>query len=164
MWGYQLWVNLPAALKMTEPHYQDLQAHEIPVVETESYSAKLLSGNLGGVQGAAKGFYPIDYFDVKFKPGQSAEIPVAADRSAFGIVVAGSGEISGQKISRGDLPILGAGDVIQFKGDDELRVIVVAGKPIKEPVARYGPFVMNTPQEIEQAFVDYEAGKFSQAV
>lgn len=164
MWGYQLWVNLPAALKMTEPHYQDLQAHEIPVVETESYSAKLLSGNLGGVQGAAKGFYPIDYFDVEFKPGQSAEIPVAADRSAFVIVVAGSGEISGQKISRGDLPILGAGDVIQFKGDDELRVIVVAGKPIKEPVARYGPFVMNTPQEIEQAFVDYEAGKFSQAV
>ena len=78
-------------------------------------------------------------------------------------MVAGSGEISGQKISRGDLPILGSGDVIQFKADEELRVIIVAGKPIKEPVARYGPFVMNTPQEIEQAFVDYQAGKFSRA-
>jgi len=163
MWGYQLWVNLPAALKMTEPHYQDMQAHEIPVVETESYAAKVLSGSLGGVQGGARNFYPIDYFDVQFKPGQSAEIPVAADRSAFVIVVAGSGEISGQKISRGDLPILGSGDVIQFKADEELRVIIVAGKPIKEPVARYGPFVMNTPQEIEQAFVDYQAGKFSRA-
>lgn len=163
MWGYQLWVNLPAALKMTEPHYQDMQAHEIPVVETESYTAKVLSGSLGGVQGGARNFYPIDYFDVQFKPGQSAESPVAADRSAFVIVVAGSGEISGQKISRGDLPILGSGDVIQFKADEELRVIIVAGKPIKEPVARYGPFVMNTPQEIEQAFVDYQAGKFSRA-
>ena len=163
MWGYQLWVNLPAALKMTEPHYQAMQAHEIPVVETESYAAKVLSGSLGGVQGGARNFYPIDYFDVQFKPGQSAEIPVAADRSAFVIVVAGSGEISGQKISRGDLPILGSGDVIQFKADEELRVIIVAGKPIKEPVARYGPFVMNTPQEIEQAFVDYQAGKFSRA-
>ena len=163
MWGYQLWVNLPAALKMTEPHYQDMQAHEIPVVETESYAAKVLSGSLGGVQGGARNFYPSDYFDVQFKPGQSAEIPVAADRSAFVIVVAGSGEISGQKISRGDLPILGSGDVIQFKADEELRVIIVAGKPIKEPVARYGPFVMNTPQEIEQAFVDYQAGKFSRA-
>ncbi len=163
MWGYQLWVNLPAALKMTEPSYQDLQSHEIPLVETESYTAKVLSGNLGGVQGGARDFYPIDYFDVQFKPGQSGEIPVAADRSAFVIVVAGSGEIAGQRVVRGYLPILGTGDHIQFKADEELRVIIVAGKPIKEPVARYGPFVMNTPQEIEQAFVDYQAGRFRRA-
>lgn len=160
MWGYQLWVNLPAALKMTEPHYQDLQAHEIPQVETESYTAKVLSGSLGGVQGGARGFYPIDYFDVEFKPGKSAEIPVAADRSALVIVVAGSGDIAGRKVARGDLAILGDGSVIGIEADDELRVIVVAGKPIREPVARYGPFVMNTPQEIEQAFDDYQAGRF----
>ncbi|GAB4443004.1 MAG: pirin family protein [Turneriella sp.] len=163
MWGYQLWVNLPAALKMTEPHYQDLQAHEIPLVETEAYTAKVLSGSLGGVQGAARGFYPIDYFDVKFKPGHSAEIPVAASHSAFVIIVAGSGDIADRKVARGDLAILGDGNAIGIKANEELRVIIVAGEPIKEPVARYGPFVMNTPQEIEQAFVDYQAGKFSRA-
>lgn len=83
MWGYQLWVNLPAALKMTEPRYQDLQAHEIPVIESKAYTARVLSGSLGGVQGGARDFFPIDYFDVHFIPEQSAEIPVAADRSAF---------------------------------------------------------------------------------
>jgi redox-sensitive bicupin YhaK (pirin superfamily) len=163
MWGYQLWVNLPAALKMAEPRYQDLQAHEIPLVQTPAYTAKVLSGNLGGVQGAARGFYPIDYFDVQFKPGQSADIPVAADRSVFAIVVEGSGVIGERSVNRGDLAILGEGDVVCLAADDALRVIIVAGSPIREPVARYGPFVMNTPQEIEQAFVDYQAGRFGVA-
>jgi redox-sensitive bicupin YhaK (pirin superfamily) len=163
MWGYQLWVNLPAALKMAEPRYQDLQAHEIPLVQTPAYTAKVLSGNLGGVQGAARGFYPIDYFDVQFKPGQSADIPVAADRSVFAIVVEGSGVIGERSVKRGDLAILGEGDMVCLAADDALHVIIVAGSPIREPVARYGPFVMNTPQEIEQAFVDYQAGRFGVA-
>lgn len=163
MWGYQLWVNLPAAQKMTAPHYQDLQAKDIPTTENSAYTAKVLSGTLGGVQGGARDFYPIDYFDVQFKPGQSAEIPVAADKAAFVIIVSGSGEIAGQKVVRGDLPILSDGDTIQFTAGDEFRVIIVAGKPIAEPVARYGPFVMNTAQEIEQAFVDYQAGAFGRA-
>ena len=163
MWGYQLWVNLPAAQKMTEPHYQDLQAKDIPVYEHKAYTAKILSGNLGGVQGGARDFYPIDYFDLQFKAGQSAEIPVAAEKAAFVIVVSGSGEIAGQKVVRGDLPILGDGEIIPFIAGDDFRVIVVAGKPIAEPIARYGPFVMNTAQEIEQAFMDYQAGKFSKA-
>jgi redox-sensitive bicupin YhaK (pirin superfamily) len=140
-----------------------LQAHEIPLVQTPAYTAKVLSGNLGGVQGAARGFYPIDYFDVQFKPGQSADIPVAADRSVFAIVVEGSGVIGERSVNRGDLAILAEGDVVGLAADDALRVIIVAGKPIREPVARYGPFVMNTPQEIEQAFVDYQAGRFGVA-
>lgn len=163
MWGYQLWVNLPAALKLSEPRYQDLQSHEIPRIETEAYSAKILSGNLEGVQGNAHGFYPIDYFDVEFKPRQKAELAVALGKSSFVIVVAGAGRIAEQPVVRGDLAILGDGDTLALAAERELRVIVVAGEPIRESVARYGPFVMNTVQEIEQAFADYQAGKFSRA-
>jgi quercetin 2,3-dioxygenase len=163
MWGYQLWVNLPGNLKMSEPHYQDLQKGDIPHVQTDAYEAKILSGTLDGVTGGARGFYDIDYFDIEVKNGKSADIPVSADKSAFVIVVAGAGKVAGDKVARGDLPILTQGDSVTIKGEEGFRVIVVAGKPIGEPVARYGPFVMNTSQEIEQAFQDYQAGKFSRA-
>jgi quercetin 2,3-dioxygenase len=163
MWGYQLWVNLPGNLKMSEPHYQDLQKGDIPRVQTDAYEAKILSGTLDGVTGGARGFYDIDYFDIEVKNGKSADIPVSADKSAFVIVVAGAGKVAGDKVARGDLPILTQGDSVTIKGEEGFRVIVVAGKPIGEPVARYGPFVMNTSQEIEQAFQDYQAGKFSRA-
>ncbi len=163
MWGYQLWVNLPGKLKMSEPHYQDLQKGDIPLVQTGAYEAKILSGSLEGVGGTAKGFYEIDYFDIEVKNGESAPIPIAAGRSAFVIIVAGAGEVAGEKVVRGDLPILTDGDSVDLKGEKDFRVIVVAGEPIKEPVARYGPFVMNTAEEIQQAFQDYQAGKFSRA-
>lgn len=163
MWGYQLWVNLPGRLKMSEPHYQDLQKADIPLVQTGAYEARILSGSLEGVNGGAKGFYEIDYFDIEVKDGQSAAIPVGSDKSAFVIVVAGTGEVAGEKVVRGDLPILTSGDSVELKGGQNFRVIVVAGAPIGEPVARYGPFVMNTAEEIQQAFEDYQAGKFSRA-
>lgn len=161
MWGYQLWVNLPAKLKMSEPHYQDLQAADVPIFEHEAYRAKILSGSLGGLSGAARGFYDIDYFDVEFKPGKTADIAIATDKAAFLIIVSGEGQLGAETLVRGDLAILTEGEQLKLTASDEFRVIVVAGKPIAEPIARYGPFVMNTQQEIEQAFHDYQNGKFS---
>jgi quercetin 2,3-dioxygenase len=132
-------------------------------VQTDAYEAKILSGTLDGVTGGARGFYDIDYFDIEVTNGKTAEIAISADKSAFVIVVAGTGEVAGDKVTRGDLPILTDGDSVELKGSVNFRVIVVAGKPINEPVARYGPFVMNTAEEIQQAFDDYQAGKFSRA-
>lgn len=117
-------------------------------MQTGAYEAKILSGSLEGVTGGAKGFYEIDYFDIEVKDSQSSAIPVGSDKSAFVIVVAGTGEVAGEKVVRGDLPILTSGDSIELTGGENLRVIVVAGAPIAEPVARYGPFVMNTAEEI----------------
>lgn len=161
LWGYQLWVNLPKAEKMSDPHYQDLQASDIPKLETADYTAKVLSGKLNGTVGNARGFYPIDYFDIEIKSGKSATIPVATEKAAMVVVVSGNGKILDQEIVPGDLVILGEGDNVVFTQSNALRVLVVAGSPIGEPVARYGPFVMNTHKEIEQTLLDYESGSFA---
>jgi redox-sensitive bicupin YhaK (pirin superfamily) len=165
MWGFQLWVNLPARDKMTSPRYQDIPADEVPVVEPDARSrVKVLAGCFDGVEGPVRGVTtePL-YLDVGLSPGGEAGIALPAAHTAFVYCFDGSVLVSAgtdEPLGRGELAILSGGDRLVLRADSVARCLVVAGRPLGEPVARYGPFVMNTADELRQAFVDFQAGRF----
>jgi quercetin 2,3-dioxygenase len=172
MAGFQLWVNLPAKDKMTAPRYQDIDPEGIPVVKTPAgASVRVIAGVVGDpASGDVRG--PVSavateptYLDVALPAGARFEQPLPAAHNAFvyvfeGAVTVGSGE-GAQTARRGELAVLGPGKrVLLSAGAEPGRAILVAGKPLNEPIAKYGPFVMNTEMEIVQAIRDYQAGKF----
>ncbi len=165
MWGFQLWVNLPAKDKMTAPRYQEIPASEIPTVSLAGgVTIKVIAGEVAAVRGPINGIATAPaMFDVALPAGGEAMLPVPANHAVFlypfegAITVAGSRE----RVIHRQLAILGEGDAVRVAAvDGQARVLLVAGKPLNEPVARYGPFVMNTAQEIRQAAIDYQAGRF----
>ena len=165
MQGFQLWINLPAADKMTEPRYQDIQPDRIPVVHpSEGVTVKVLAGEAGGVRGPVEaGKTAPLYIDITLAPDAVFEPAVAAGHNAFlyafeGVVQVGEGA---DDIASGQAAVLGLGDHVKLRGGpDGGRLILIAGQPLREPVVKYGPFVMNTAQEIHQAVADFNAGKF----
>ncbi|MEO7150034.1 MAG: pirin family protein [Rhodanobacteraceae bacterium] len=164
MRGFQLWVNLPAAEKMTAPRHQDIAPEEIPEAEPiPGVRVRVVAGELFGVRGPVVGIAtePV-YLDVALAPNSRVEIPLPQNHNAFAYVFEGDAvQISGEKLSRSELGVLSQGDSMSLTaGDSAARVMVVAGKPLNEPIAKYGPFVMNTPEQIVQAMQDYQAGKF----
>lgn len=163
MRGFQLWVNLPAADKMCEPAYQDLPADAMPVVELgDGSSVKVIAGRYAGAQGPVRtGTTEPLYLDVVLAPQASLAVPVAAGHNAFLYVYEGVAVAGPTPLSKGEMGVLSQGDRVTLRtGDEPARVILVAGKPIGEPVAKYGPFVMNTEAEIRRAIEDYRAGRF----
>jgi hypothetical protein len=166
MWGFQLWVNLPAKDKMTAPRYQEIPPAEIPSATLpRGVSAKVIAGELAGVRGPIHGIATAPLMlDIALPPGGAATVPVPAGHAAFLYPFVGTIVLSEapDRIGNGNLVVLGDGDAVRVAatGESEARVLLVAGRPLAEPVARYGPFVMNTPQEIRQAAVDYQAGRF----
>jgi hypothetical protein len=166
MQGFQLWVNLPAKDKMTKPRYQDIDPEKIPVVERpDGAKVKVLVGSFDGVRGPVTGVAtdPL-YLDIALPASVTASVPVEAEHNAFAYVFEGSARIGAeaQLVERGQLAVLSLGDTVTVEGGPNGggRLILVAGRPLREPVAKYGPFVMNTPQEIHQAIADYQAGRF----
>ena len=172
MRGFQLWVNLPASHKMDEPKYQEFAPDKLPVVQPgEGVSVKVIAGEVRSADGAAvRG--PIEqpatdplYFDVALAPGAEWTQPLPAGHNAFayvfeGGVAIGAGE-DARDVASQELAVLGGGESLQLRaGTDGARLILVAGRPLREPVARHGPFVMNTKQEVMQAFVDFQEGRF----
>jgi quercetin 2,3-dioxygenase len=163
MRGFQLWVNLPARDKMCPPAYQDLPADAMPVVELgDGSSVKVIAGRYAGTYGPVRtGATEPLYLDVVLAPQASIAIPVAAGHNAFAYVYEGVAVAGPTPLSKGEMGVLSEGDRVTLRtGDDPARVILVAGKPLGEPVAKYGPFVMNTEAEIRQAIEDFRAGKF----
>jgi len=169
MWGFQLWVNLPAKDKMTAPRYQDIAADEIPVFEAPGVHARVIAGEVGPPDRLVRGpvtsvaTAPI-VLDVHLAAGSSWRVDVPADREGFVYPYEGDVEIvhgNATRIERSHAAVLGEGDAVELRAVDNARVLIVAGKPIGEPVARYGPFVMNTREELEQAFRDFERGTFA---
>jgi quercetin 2,3-dioxygenase len=167
MWGFQLWVNLPARDKMTEPRYQDISPEAIPELQLDDGARiKVIAGRLGEVQGPvnAVATEPV-YFDIALSAAAAFSVPLSQEHSAFvyvfeGVVRVGSGDEE-QRVSRGELAVLSFGDQVELSAvGDSGRLILVAGRPLHEPIARYGPFVMNTKDEIRQAIEDYTAGRF----
>jgi len=165
MRGFQLWVNLPASDKMTEPRYQDITASDIPDVELDSgVRVRVLSGGFQGVTGPVAGVavQPL-YLDIELPAAASLSPELPENHTAFlyafeGSLVAGDAH---KTINKHELAVLGPGSEVPLTAsNDSARVILVAGRPLGEPVARYGPFVMNTPEELQQAFADYSAGRF----
>lgn len=164
MRGFQLWVNLPARLKMTAPAYQEHAAERIPVEEREAgVRVKVIAGETSlGTRGpiAAEATQPI-YFDIELPQGAEFIEPVPADRAVFVVVHAGQVDVAGQVIEAVGLSQLGAGDTVRLRAmGGPARALLIAGKPLHESVAWYGPFVMNTHAEIVQAIEDYQAGRF----
>ena len=163
MRGFQLWVNLPAKDKMGAPRYQEFSAEHIPeVAPSAGVAVKVIAGRVGDVAGPVQqpATEPL-YLDVRLEAGANFSQAIPEGHNAFAYVYEGELGVDAQSVGRGELIVLGDGDVASFEGRAATsRYILVAGKPIGEPVARYGPFVMNTQAEIMQAVQDFQAGRF----
>jgi redox-sensitive bicupin YhaK (pirin superfamily) len=151
----QLWVNLPAKSKMTPPRYQTLLAADIPVVD----SVRVIAGEFRGVRGPARTFTPVNLLEAHLRAGQQLRLNLREGFSAALYIVEGRTSVNGEAANEGELVVLERkGEEVLIDGVSDATVFVMNGAPIDEPVAGYGPFVMNTAQEIQQAFRDYHAG------
>lgn len=161
LWGFQLWVNMPAKNKMNKPRYQDYQAESIQTVEEENLKVRVLAGEYRGVEGPVAIANPSLILDVQVKPGGNFSTPINKDWNGFVYVSDGSGVIGGTQGKREQALVLDSGDHLTATTTDPagLRFLLLAGKPIGEPIVQHGPFVMNTHEEIQQAFQDFRSGK-----
>jgi redox-sensitive bicupin YhaK (pirin superfamily) len=183
MHGFQLWANLPAALKMTAPRYQEVKAADIPIVtDDDGTQVRIVCGNFWGRKGPVEGIAadPI-YLDVSVAPGKRKTLPVETTHHAFAYVFAGAGKFcnaSGplavptepvgwldtappREATDRSLVLFDRGDEIELQaGEDGIRFLLISGKPLEEPVAWYGPIVMNTQEQLRQAFEELQEGTF----
>ena len=163
--GFQLWVNLPGRLKMTAPRYQDIRAGQVALLSSADGGAllRVIAGSLDGHDGPGVTHTPISLVHATVSPGAQVRVPWPTDFNALGYVLAGSGYVGSEKrpVRMGQLTVFGPGDVLTFGAADreELDILLLGGQPIREPVAAYGPFVMNTRAELVQAFEDFQAGR-----
>lgn len=165
--GFQIWVNLPARLKMTRPRYQELDAGQIPSAATSDglASVRLIAGEALGKRAAIDTLTPIVYQDWTLQPGADVTVALDPSQRALVYVFAGSARLGDESklVRDGQLALLGEGDAARLRGEGaEARLLLLAGVPLNEPVARYGPFVMNTEQELRQAFADYQSGRMGE--
>jgi redox-sensitive bicupin YhaK (pirin superfamily) len=160
----QLWVNLPRASKLAPPRYQPLAAGSIPVVPLpgDAGSVRVIAGSFAGAEGPARTFSPIDLIDLRLAAGKRAVLPVRSGHTAALYVLRGDAVINeAEPVHRAELAVLDrAGGELTLEARADATVLVMHGQPIDEPIAGYGPFVMNTRAEIEQAFVDFNRGRF----
>jgi quercetin 2,3-dioxygenase len=160
--GFQLWVNLPAAQKMGQPRYQEVNASTIPLVEKDGVSIRLVAGEVDGVSGPVTEIAasPL-YMDVKLAPGSRFSHRIPAGHTVLAYVFEGAGEFSGQVIeSVTMLTFHDDGEGIEVRSESGVRFMLIAGAPFKEPIVPYGPFVMNTVEEIQQTIADLRSGNF----
>ncbi len=171
--GFQIWINLPARLKMTRPRYQEIPAAQIPVARTGDGRAqvRVIAGEALGARAVIDTHTPVTYQDWTVAEGADLTLPLAREQQALvylfeGNVRLGNGEgkePNGRLVGDGQMAILGEGDAVRFRGvAGGGRFLLLAGVPLGEPVARYGPFVMNNDAEIEQAVQDYQSGRMGE--
>jgi redox-sensitive bicupin YhaK (pirin superfamily) len=163
MFGFQLWLNLPAREKMREPWYQDIPRDTIPVVDVApGVKARLVAGSWDTARGPGPE-RPTEPFiaDVALGAGASAMVPVPDGHNGFAFVFAGAVSVAGQPVVAGQLAVLSDRGHLELRGTAEAsRVLLVAARPLGEPIAKHGPFVMNTVDELRQAASDYQRGLF----
>ena len=164
MWGFQLWVNLPAKDKMTEPRYQDIAAERRPVIARDGgATVRIIAGEVDGATGPVSGVAtsPL-YVDVDLPAGSAVELAMPREHNGFAYVFEGSGSCGGEAMRAGELGVLTRGqETLRAASENEaMRFLLIAAKPLDEPMARYGPFVMNTREQIHEAFEDYRQGTF----
>lgn len=166
MEGFQLWLNLPAADKMTAPWYRDVQTDEIPeFVTDESVTVRVIAGQCHGIQGAVQRptTEPL-YLDLHLPAGATFSERLPGDRNVFVVVYRGEVDIGQKKLTEGQMAVLANGDGfdgVAIAAAAPARAILVAGRPLHEPIAQYGPFVMNTEDQLRQAALDYQEGRFA---
>jgi redox-sensitive bicupin YhaK (pirin superfamily) len=168
--GFQLWVNLPARLKMTQPRYQDIRAGQVSLLTSADGGAllRVIAGEIDGHAGPGVTHTPITLVHATVSPGAQVRLPWRADFNALGYVLAGAGTVGVDRrpVRTGQLAVFGHGEALTLAADaamdgpsPALDVLLLGGEPIREPVAAYGPFVMNTRAELVQAFEDYQKGR-----
>lgn len=167
--GFQIWVNLPAQDKMMAPRYQEIPRAKIPAATTADglASVKVIAGAALGVDAAIATRTPIALHDWTLQPGATVEVALPADHAAYVYVFDGAATIAGHTVGSGQLAVLGDGDTIAMTttpAGDGARLLVLAGVPLREPVVSYGPFVMNTREQIMQAVRDFQAGRMGEIV
>jgi redox-sensitive bicupin YhaK (pirin superfamily) len=168
MAGFQLWVNLPARIKMTRPRYQEVLSAQIPELDLDGAQIRVIAGSVAGTAGAVTEIAADPtYLDVSLPTGGSFSQPIAQGHSAFAYVFEGSGvfgaseTVPGHVVSHPALVVLDDGDYVQVSAPRQpVRFLLVSGRPLNEPIVRYGPFVMNTVEEIEQALSELRSGGF----
>jgi len=161
MRGFQLWINLPAAEKMSDPEYWDCPADRVPVVEDADARVKVIGGVYGGRSGPVDDPHTgLQYLDISLAEGRPFALPLDEGLSAFVYLFEGALRIGDTGVGVHHLVLFGPGGPVEVRGGEQgARLILVAGRPLNEPVVQYGPFVMNTQQEIRQAFDDYQNGR-----
>ena len=168
--GLQLWVNLPSTMKMSDPRYQDIRAKEVSLLSSPDGGAllRVIAGELDGHEGPGITHTPISVIHATVAPGARVQLPWRKDFNALVYVLSGRGSVGAERrpIEMGQLAVFGPGDVIEVAADDNqesrspsLELYIMGGRPIREPVAAYGPFVMNTREELITAFEDFQAGR-----
>ncbi|GIU86668.1 MAG: short-chain dehydrogenase [Acidimicrobiia bacterium] len=164
MHGLQLWVNLPRAEKMTPPRYQLIEAARVARLERDGVVVRVIAGDVDGVQGPGRTRTPITYAHASLASGAMLDVAWPRDFNALVYVLSGEAEIAGRTVRRGQLAVLGDGDRLRVRAVTELEAMLLGGRPIREPIAWYGPFVMNTKAEVIAAIEDYEAGRLGRIV
>ena len=167
MRGFQLWVNLPAADKMGEPRYQEFAPDQIPVATpAPGVSVKVIAGQVGDVVGPIQqpATQPL-YLDITLDPGARWDTSLPSGHNAFAYVFEGAASLgegdNARQLQTHELGVVGGGEhLVATAGDEGARLLLVAGRPLREPIARHGPFVMNTREQLMQAFVDFQEGRF----
>ena len=168
MHGFQLWVNLPAADKMMAPRYQEIPRTRIPQAQTADGLAhvRVVAGEALGARAVIETRTPIAYHDWTLRPGAAVDVPLPPSFAAYVYVFAGAAEVGGRAVKEGQLAILGDGERVQLAvaatAKQPARLLLLAGTPLNEPVCAYGPFVMNTQEQITEAIRDYQAGRMGQ--
>jgi quercetin 2,3-dioxygenase len=168
--GFQLWVNLPRTQKLAAPRYQDIRASEVSLLSSHDGGTlvRVIAGEVAGHAGPGSTYTPMTLVHATLSPGARLELPWRPDYNALAYVLAGSGTVGaeGRPARLGQLAVFGPGDALTFAADrvqesraPNLDLLVLGGRPIREPVAWMGPFVMNTREEVIQAFSDYQAGR-----
>lgn len=163
--GFQIWVNLPAKQKMSDPRYQDIRAGQVSLLSSPDGGAllRVIAGQVAGHAGPGVTHTPIALVHATLSAGAQLRVPWRPDFNALVYTLAGSGSVGSLRrpVTTGQLTVFGAGDVLTVRADDKhsMDVLILGGRPIREPVAAYGPFVMNTREELVQAFEDYKAGR-----
>jgi hypothetical protein len=164
IYGFQLWVNLPAAQKMSEPRYQEINAATIPGVTKDGATVRVVAGMWEGTRGPVTEIAasPL-YLDVRLAPASKFVCPISSGHTALAYVFEGRGEFAGEVVESVRMAVFGDGDQIEVQTEaDEVRFMLIAGKPFKEPIVPYGPFVMNTVEEIQQTLMELRNGTFIQ--
>jgi redox-sensitive bicupin YhaK (pirin superfamily) len=160
----QLWVNLPAKDKMAAPGYQTLLNQDIPVVPLADNAGqvRVIAGNYGGHAGPARTFSPINVWDMKLNAGHTTTLQVEEGHTLAVVMLHGAILVNGEQIVRETQMVLldRAGDSITLETNGDVSLLVLSGEPIDEPIVGYGPFVMNSEAEIQQAFRDFNSGQF----
>ena len=158
--GFQLWLNLPKEKKMIEPAYQDIESEQIPIVKEKAGMVKVISGNFHGTVGPGQSHTPVLILDIQLLENSELTIPLTDGWNVFSFIYEGD-VFAGQKLSKGQLAVYEKDGDVDFKTkDNKARIFFAAGEPLNEPVARGGPFVMNTRGEVLQAFEDFQNGQF----